>query len=217
LASLGVGIAGLVLYNWWVFVAFDPHVMHTVNQLFSDLEATGQPHARLLSDLDFAAGTLIVFALLLARPDRAARWPRDLLIIFGVAAAAGGLFPYSCAEGINHACRDAEWSLALPWQQYVHIATGIVEFASASVAIFLLRTHPGRVQAQVARGVLRVLIVAYPLLAVAYVTDLFGAFIEPVFFISFSIAVTLVLVDDGGPRSPQTAVKDGRTSSRMRR
>jgi hypothetical protein len=206
LFSQFVGAVGLVLYNWWIFVAFDRHALTTVNQLFSDLEASGQPHARLLSNLDLAAGTLIALALLLERRHRLMRWPGDLLIMFGLAGAVGGLFPYTCAEGISRACRDSEWSFTLPWQQYVHIVSGIVEFACATFAILLLRSHPGRVQARVAKALTVVLAIAYPLLAVAYIGDRLGAFIEPIFFVSFSIAVALVLVGDAGASSERADV-----------
>jgi hypothetical protein len=206
LVLLGVGLIGLVLYNWWIFAAFDPHALRTTNQLFSDLEATGEPHARLLSNLDLAAGVLIALALLLQRRNRAVRLPGDLLIVFGLAAAVGGLFPYSCAEGVSRACRDAEWSMALPWQQYVHIGSGIVEFAGATLAILALRAHTGTVHARAARLLTQILVIAYPLLAVAYIGDRLGAFIEPIFFVSFSIAVVLALTDEG--RHPLEVERD---------
>ena len=58
-------VAGVVAYNWWVVVPFVPGLMPSVNGFFSDLEATGRPHATLMSDADMAAGLLMVAALLL--------------------------------------------------------------------------------------------------------------------------------------------------------
>ena len=39
------------------------------------------------------------------------------------------------------------------------------------------------------------MVVAYPLLAVAYITDRFGAFVEPIFFACFSVIVLAELVE----------------------
>ncbi len=64
-AAKVLGVFGLVAYNWWVVVPFVPGVMPSVNGFFSDLEATGRPHAALMSDADLAAGILLLAALLL--------------------------------------------------------------------------------------------------------------------------------------------------------
>jgi hypothetical protein len=39
------------------------------------------------------------------------------------------------------------------------------------------------------------LLVGYPLLAVAYLTDRFGSFVEPVFFIGFSVMIFIELFE----------------------
>lgn len=213
--SQAAGLVGVVLYNWWIFVADDAHALRTTNELFSDLEASGQPHALLFGRLDLAAGSLMALALLLGRRRRVDRRPGDLLTIFGVAAAVGGLFPYSCAEGIDRACREAEWSMTLPWQHYVHVVAGIVEFASATIAIILLRSTTAGARARVVQRVTQVLMVGYPLLAAAYLTDRFGAYIEPVFFLSFSAAVVLVLSMRGSESTGTAGVRftDRRTTA----
>ena len=60
-----LAVAGVVAYNWWVVVPFVPGLMPSVNGFFSDLEATGRPHAALMADADFAAGLLMIAALVL--------------------------------------------------------------------------------------------------------------------------------------------------------
>ena len=64
-AAKALAVAGVVAYNWWVVVPFVPGLMPSVNGFFSDLEATGRPHAGLMSDADMAAGMLMAAALLL--------------------------------------------------------------------------------------------------------------------------------------------------------
>src|SRR5271167_4383723 len=55
-AAKALGVAGVLAYNWWVVVPFVPGLMPSLNGFFSDLEATGRPHAALMSDADLAAG-----------------------------------------------------------------------------------------------------------------------------------------------------------------
>ena len=66
---------------------------------------------------------------------------------------------------------------------------GIVEFATATVAVYLAwqRTRPvERPTTRIVRWTGRTLVAAYPLLGYAYLTDRMGAFVEPIFFICFS-------------------------------
>ena len=145
----GVGVVGIALYNWWIPVAFDRHLMSSPDELFSDLEATGRPDAALLQHLDLAAGIVLLAALLLrgavGRSGRRAEWP--WLVAFAVAGAVGGQFSYACPEGLSASCRAAEWRLALPHHHYVHVFAGIAEFVFGTVAVYLAwqRTRPSGV------------------------------------------------------------------------
>jgi hypothetical protein len=196
--AVGIGVVGVVLYNWWVFAALDSRLMTTPDELFSDLEASGRPDAMLLQHLDLAAGALLLAALLVRGARGAAghraEWP--WLLVFAASGAVGGQFSYACPEGLSAGCRSAEWRLALPAHHYVHVVAGILEFAAATVAAYLgwQRTRAeGGPTARVFRGAGRMLVVAYPFLALAYLTDRFGAFVEPVFFVSFSALVVAEL------------------------
>ena len=198
--AVAVGVVGIALYNWWVPVAFDRHLMTSPDELFSDLEASGRPDAALLQHLDLAAGVVLLAALLLrgavGRTGRRAEWP--WLLAFAGAGAVGGQFSYACPEGLSASCRAAEWRLALPHHHYVHVAAGIAEFVFGTVAVYLAwqRTRPR--ESGVTRAIRwtgRTMVVAYPLLAVAYITDRFGAFVEPIFFVCFSVMVLAELVE----------------------
>lgn len=50
-----VGVAGLVLYNWWVVVPVVHGMLPSDNGFFSDIEASGLPHATLLQHLDLVS------------------------------------------------------------------------------------------------------------------------------------------------------------------
>ena len=57
-----LGIAGLVAYNWWLLVPLKPGLMTSPDELFSNLEITGQPYAALMQHCDLASGLLLVAA-----------------------------------------------------------------------------------------------------------------------------------------------------------
>jgi len=201
--ALTVGGVGVALYNWWIVVALGGHLMTTPDELFSDLEATGRPDAALLQHLDLAAGLMLVAALLLRGPQgpegRRTEWP--WLVAFAASGAVGGRFAYACPEGLSAGCRAAEWRLALPPHHYVHVLAGIVEFATATIAIYLTWQRTRRrdgATGRVVRWIGKALIVAYPFLALAYLTDRIGAFVEPVFFVCFSVMVIAELVEPDG-------------------
>jgi len=198
--AIAVGVLGIALYNWWVPIAFDRHLMTSPDELFSDLEATGRPDATLLQHLDLAAGLVLLVALLLrgavGRTGRRAEWP--WLLAFAAAGAVGGQFSYACPEGLSASCRAREWRLALPHHHYVHVLAGIAEFIFGTVAVYLAwqRTRPK--ESAVTRAVRwtgRTMVIAYPLLGVAYLTDRFGAFVEPIFFTCFSVMVLVELLE----------------------
>ena len=195
-----LGVVGLAGYNWWIVVAWNRRLLQSPDELFSDLEAVGRPYARLLSDVDVASGVAILAAILLVGLPGPAGRRREwwLLVAFACAGVLGGLFPYQCPEGLSAACRSAEWSFALSWRHYMHVIAGIVEFGSASTAALLAwrraRGRPG-IRPLVHRGVVAVLAVGYPLLAVTYLTGRFGAFVEPVFFLAFSAVVAAELAE----------------------
>ena len=216
-AAIGLGVVGLALYNWWIPVAISGRLLTTPNELFSDLEATGRPDATLLQHLDLAAGIVLVAALVLrgsqGRDGRRSEWP--WLVAFAVSGAVGGQFSYACPEGLSASCRAAEWRLALPHHHYVHVLAGIAEFVFGTVAVYVAwqRTRP--TESAVTRTVRwtgRVLVFAYPFLAIAYITDRFGAFMEPVFFTCFSVmvAVELLEADRRAPGPPTSVVRQAR-------
>jgi len=204
-----LSVVGVVAYNWWVVVPFVPGMMPSVNGFFSDLEASGQPHAGLLADADTLAGVLMVTALLLrgshARQGVRSEW--KWMVAFGVAGMVGGRYPYYCSEGLSATCRHLEWRLKLPAHHYVHVATGIAEFAllTGAAVIAMRRTdHDGSVEARTFRGVVGLLVLAYPLLGVAYLTDRLGTFVEPIFFVAFTLTLLMEVyepIDRGRPSS----------------
>jgi hypothetical protein len=186
-----LGVAGVVVYNWWVVVPFVSGLMPSANGFFSDLEATGRPYAGLMSDADVLAGALMVAALLLRGSSArgAVRREWKWLAAFAIAGAIGGRYPYSCSEGLSASCRQLEWHLQLPIHHYVHVVSGIAEFVTLTTAavIAMRRTRgDGTFEARVYSGLVRVLAVAYPLLGLVYLTDRLGTLVEPVFFATFS-------------------------------
>jgi hypothetical protein len=190
-AAKVLAVAGAAAYNWWVVVPFVPGLLPSINGFFSDLEVSGRPHAAQMSDADLAAGVLMLAALLLRgsvsdnKPRREWKW----LVVFAVAGAVGGRYSYACSEGLSATCRAMEWHLQLPVHHYVHIASGIVEFAALTTAavIAMRRTRgDGTSQARFYAAVVKVLAVSYPLLGVVYLTDRLGILVEPIFFITFS-------------------------------
>lgn len=201
--AIGVGVLGLAFYNWWIPVALSGRLLTNPDELFSDLEASGRPDAGLLQHLDLAAGIVLLIALLVRGPVvrglRRSEWP--WLLAFAVSGAVGGQFSYSCPEGLSASCRAAEWRLALPHHHYVHVAAGIAEFLFGTVAIYLAwqRTRPkASTVTRTVRWNARTLVLAYPVLAFAYLTDRFGAFVEPVFFTCFTVMVVVELLESEG-------------------
>ncbi len=213
--SLVAATLSVVAYNWWVAVPFQHGLMPSANGFFSDLEASGQPDAAIMSHLDLAAGLLLVAALVIAGTEgsRRTRLEHRALIGFGAAGALGGRFSYACAEGTNAACRQLEWHLQLPLHHYIHMAAGVAAFATITVALLAARRRTKCERSPWAtayRLVAFALAIGYPLLAVTYLTDRFGAFIEPVFFISFSVVVIAELLE------PQRIAAEPPTSSDRR-
>ena len=87
------------------------------------------------------------------------------------------------------------------------MASGVGEFAAITIAVLLAhrRTRGDQtVEANVFRGLIWVMVVAYPLLAVAYVGDVWGALIEPVFFVSFTAVLVAELFEPVGSSVPST-------------
>jgi hypothetical protein len=185
-------VGGVVAYNWWLVVPFVPGMIPSVNGFFSDLEVSGRPHAGLLSDADMVAGVLMVVALLLRGSHAGDEVRREWkwVVAFGLAGVVGGRYPYYCSEGLSSTCRHLEWHLQLPVHHYVHVASGIAEFVllTGAAIIAMKRTnHAGSLEARIYRGLVRLLIVAYPLLGLVYLTDRLGTFVEPIFFVAFSL------------------------------
>jgi hypothetical protein len=209
-----IGVAGAVTYNWWMVVPFVPGLLPSVNGFFSDLEATGRPHADLMAEADVVAGVLLVLALLLrgSRVDGRVRPEWKWMVAFAAAGAVGGRFTYACSEGLSASCRAAEWHLRLPVHHYVHVASGIVEFATVTVAAVLAarRTREdGTHWSRVYLGVVVVLLAAYPFLGAVYLSDRFGAFVEPVFFVTFSAMALAEILEPShrpSPASPRSGV-----------
>ena len=205
-----LGLVGIVLYNWWVWVIVATNLLISTDEFFSDLEATGRPDATLFQHFDLAAGIVMFVAFLIRGPwgpdgkRREWRW----LLGFAVAGAIGGHFSYACPEGLSAACRSAEWHLRLPLHHYLHVISGIIEFATITTAVFFAwkrtRDNPGWVSRSI-KGVGIAMLIGYPLLAVAYLTDRFGAFVEPIFFVCFSVMVAIELLE---PRRRRSDIKE---------
>jgi hypothetical protein len=209
-----LGIAGLAAYNWWVLVPLKPGLMTSPDELFSNLEVTGQPYAAVMQHCDLASGLLLLAAFVVTGPGARRPGRREWLsmLAFAVAGALGGLFPEVCADGINATCRREEWRFELPAAQYIHMVAGIFEFAAITLALVYAvrrtrnsRSGPGRVYRGLASGALT----AYPLLGAAYLTDRLGGIMEAVFFTGFTIMVATQLADrtrvhvDGDRRSSE--------------
>ena len=199
-ASVSLGVSGMVAYNWWVFVPMVPGLMRSPDELFSDLEATGRPDAVIMQHLDLAAGLLLLAALMMARRrwDRSGRTEHLALMLFAAAGAVGGIFTESCPEGLSAVCRRMEWTLQLPLHHYIHILTGVVEFASITAVLVLAhrRTRGDATHsAAIYRSLTMTFSIAYPLLALSYLTNQDGALMEAVFFVGFTAIVLIELFE----------------------
>lgn len=208
-----LGIGGVVAYNWWVVVPFVPGLMPSVNGFFSDLEATGRPHAQLMADADMTAGVLMVAALLLrgSRARGGVRKDWKWMVAFAVAGAVGGRYTYACSEGLSATCRQMEWHLQLPLHHYIHVVAGIAEFATLTTAVLIARRrtrNEATTEAKAYSWLVGTLIVGYPLLALVYLTDRLGTLVEPIFFVAFSAAVLTHLFEPIGSDEPRPTWSD---------
>jgi hypothetical protein len=188
-------VLGAVASNWWVIVPAMSGIVDPRLGLFSDLEVAGAPHASVFRGLDLVAGALFLAALLLRGPldrDGHRRLEFTYLVAFCVAGMMGALSPYVCAESTYPTCRAMEWHFQLPYRHYLHILAGVAEFAFITVAAWLMhRRTRGRNDwvARVARSSVVVFLVAYPALATVYLADRYGAFVEPIFVVTFCAIV----------------------------
>jgi hypothetical protein len=195
-----LGLVGIVLYNWWVYVIVATNLLTSTNAFFSDLEATGRRDASLFEHFDLAAGIVMFVALALRGPwgPKGKRREWTWLLFFALAGVSGGHYSYACPEGLSAACRNAEWHLRLPLHHYLHVVSGIIEFAMMTTAVYFAWKRTRDEKTVVAAGIKWTgvtLLVGYPLLAVAYLTDRFGAFVEPIFFICFSVMIFIELFE----------------------
>jgi hypothetical protein len=197
---LALGIAGLLLYNWWILVPLKPGLMHSPNELFSDLEVTGQPFASAMQHADLLSGVLILMALLLIGCQKKRPEFREwvAMLVFAGAVLIGGIFPEACPDGISAACRALEWSFQLPLHHYLHIIAGIFEFGGITFALAFayrrtrgLQTFRAKIYHRLGLGAF----VTYPILGLAYIVNIFGSLIEAVFFVSFALIVMAQLFD----------------------
>jgi hypothetical protein len=190
-----VCVPAIVAYNWWTIVPFRRGLLRSVNSFFSDLEVKGARDAALFGRLDVIAGSLFLVALVLAhRPERERQWEWRLFMTFAAAAGAGGLFPFSCAEGTDSSCRAAEWRLQLPFHHYMHVLLSAIEFLSVTVALLLAwrrtrQSDPQTPEARAFQWLTGIVVIGYLPLAVTYFSDRLAALVEPVFFLAFSLAV----------------------------
>lgn len=194
----GCGAAGLLAYNWWALVPFKPGLMRSPNELFSNLEVTGQPYAIAMQRADVTAGVLLLLAFLLTGIRTVDGGRREWLglVVFSMAGAIGGLFPQVCADTLNHSCMSAEWHFRLAASQYVHDGSGIIEFAGITLALLLAIVRTRRQRTWAAAGY-RILgwgaAVGYPVLGLSYLFDIGGGVVEAAFFLGFSAMVLLQL------------------------
>jgi hypothetical protein len=194
------GAAGLVCYNWWLLVPFKPELMSSPDELFSNLEVSGQPYAAAMQHADLASGLLLLAAFWAAGHSASSRELREWLAMLGfaVAGAVGGLFPEVCADGVDAVCRRMEYRFELPASQYIHMVAGILEFAAITLALLWAvrrtrqqRTRPAAAYRALAIGAL----IAYPLLGAAYLSDRLGGLMEVVLFVGFTLMVITYLAE----------------------
>jgi Protein of unknown function (DUF998) len=203
-AGAGIlGIAGLVAYNWWLLVPLRPGLMTSPDELFSNLEVSGQPYAALMQHADLAAGLLLLAAFALTGTGAWRRGRGEWLAMLGFAAAGalGGLYPEVCADGISAACRRLEYRFQLPAAQYIHMAAGIAEFAAITIAALCAAARTRRTHsrsARVYRVLVRAAFIGYPLLGACYLTDRLGGIMEAAFFAGFSLIVATQLAERAG-------------------
>ncbi|MGD0882920.1 MAG: DUF998 domain-containing protein [Acidimicrobiales bacterium] len=195
-----LGIASLISYNWWVLAPFKPGLMRSPDELFSNLEVTGQPYASVMQHADLLAGLLLLGAFWAVGATSIPGGGREWLamMFFAVGGALGGLFPEQCADGINAVCRNMEWSFLLPLSQYLHIIAGLIEFGAITIALVLAFRRTRDLDTRSARAYHHLywgMFVAYPLLGLAYLLDTLGAVMEGVFFVGFTVMVVAQLAE----------------------
>jgi hypothetical protein len=192
-------VAGLAAYNWWVLVPLKPGLMASPDELFSNLEVTGQPHASVMQHADLVAGLLLAGALLvLGRGRSGLRTDWLAMLVFAAAGSAGGIFPEVCEDGVSAVCRTREWRFELPVSQYLHMAAGIVEFAAITLALLiaLRRTRGSQaVTARIYRRLWQGALICYPLLGLAYLVNRMGGVMEGVFFAGFTVMVVTQIAE----------------------
>lgn len=201
------GVGGLLAYNWWALVPLRPGLMRSPNELFSNLEVSGQPFAAAMQHADVLAGLLLVVAFSLAGSRSIPAAGREWLamMVFSFAGFLGGAFPEVCADEVSRVCRDLEWRFQLPLSQYLHIGAGILEFGGITVAL-LFAVQRTRGDRSGVAGLYRRLAagayVAYPLLGLAYLLNRLGGVMEAVFFVGFTLMVLAQLAERTGFRRP---------------
>jgi len=80
-------VAGLLAYNWWLLVLLKPGLMTSPDELFSNLEVSGQPYAAAMQHADVLAGVLLAGAFLAAGWRGPAARLKDWLAMIGFAVA----------------------------------------------------------------------------------------------------------------------------------
>ncbi|HVB45896.1 MAG TPA: DUF998 domain-containing protein [Streptosporangiaceae bacterium] len=200
--------AGLVGYNWWILIPFKPGLMRSPNEMFSNLEVNGQPFASMMQHADLISGLLLLAAFVVAgtRTGLGTRREQLAMLAFAAGAAAGGIFPETCADAINATCKELELTLRLPASQYLHLAAGAVEFGGATITLVWAarrtRGQHSRVAA-VYRTLFLAAFVGYPLLGVMFLLDRFGAVIEAAAFACISVLLVVQLLERTRERGAQ--------------
>lgn len=222
-----LGLLSVPAYNWWVG-AIAAGLVTSPDGMFSDLEAMGQPHAVLFGRLDVLSGALVMLGLLLigapTTRERAREW--KLMLGFGATGVVGGIYPYACPEGRDDACREAEWTFQLPLHHYVHMASGILEFAFVTLTVVLMwrrvrDTAPSAFRTFV--GILAAMLaIGYPAIAASYLLDRYDAPVEALFFLVFAGAVAAACLEPDQARterarSTSSAMATRRSSTESKR
>jgi Protein of unknown function (DUF998) len=210
-----LAVAGLLAYSWWILVPLKHGLMTSPDELFSNLEITGQPYAAVMQHADLVSGVLLLAAFLAAGHRRIAASRGDWLamMVFALAGTAGGIFPEVCADGINAVCRQQELHFQLPLNQYLHMGAGVVEFAAITTALVLAirRTRGSHARAARLYNWLGLAALAcYPLLGLAYLVNRMGGVMEAVFFTGFTVMVATQIAERTarryrGPAAPPAA------------
>ena len=183
-------IAGLAAYNWWILALFKPGLIVSPNELFSDMEVTGQPFATLMQHADLVSGLLVGGAFLAigltALHDAGGEWAG--MMVFALGGALGGRVPGNLLRRRQRGLSPPGVPIPAPRPS----STCTSSLASSSLAASPWPSStPGAGHAKdetrtatIYRGLARAALVGYPILGAAYLVNRLGGIAEACFFVA---------------------------------